>query len=315
MDWSTKEILITGGTGSLGKALIKLLCTEYNPRGIRVFSRDELKQWDLKRECKEKGFENVAFLLGDVRDKERMNMALRGVHIVINAAAMKQVGNCETNPNEAIKTNVGGAQNLLECSIENQVEKVMHVSTDKACAPVNLYGATKLCAEKLFVNGNVYTGWHGTKFSVCRYGNVIGSRGSVIPLFKQQAEEGKPLTITDKRMTRFFITLPQVARFLIKRCEEMEGGEIFVPKMRTLQMLKLAQMMSPDGKIKEIGIQEGEKLHECLITEEESQRVEECENHYVIKPYRVNKDTFCYTSNMEKTMYSEYELKQLMESL
>lgn len=312
MNWNDKEVLITGGTGSLGKTLINKLCQEYHPRGIRVYSRDELKQWELKKECKEKGFENIAFIPGDVRDKERLKMALKGVDIVINAAAMKQVGSCEENPIEAIKTNIIGCQNIMECSIENGVEKVMHVSTDKACLPVNLYGATKLCTEKLFVNGNVYTGGHGTKFSVCRYGNVLGSRGSVIPLWKKQKLEGNPITITDKRMTRFFITLDEVASFLLGRCEVMQGGEIFIPKMRTAKMIDIAEMIADGSDIIEIGMQDGEKLHECLISEEESRSVYEYANHFERKNFFSRLNSFSYTSNDTFLFLTKEELETMI---
>ena len=265
------EILITGGTGSLGKTLTNLLLEKYHPRGIRIFSRDELKQWEMKNELN-KIHPNapVSFLVGDIRDRKRLELATKGVDIIIHTAALKQVPSCEDNPLEAINTNVIGAQNVLYAALENKVEKVMAISTDKAVMPINLYGATKLCAEKLFIQGNTYSGNRIPHFSVCRYGNVIGSRGSVIPLFqKQYAETGK-VTITDKNMTRFWITLVQASNFILQAIEDMEGGEIFIPKMSSAAVATIAHAICPDAEIEIVGIRPGEKLHETLITKEES---------------------------------------------
>jgi len=271
MNWNEKEVLITGGTGSLGKALTKQLLNEYHPKGIRIFSRDELKQWEMKSAlAQEYKTLPVSFLVGDIRDRKRVELATKGVHIIIHAAALKQVPSCEDNPLEAINTNIIGAQNVLYAALENKVEKVMAINTDKAVMPINLYGATKLCAEKLFIQGNTYSGNRIPHFSVCRYGNVIGSRGSVIPLFqKQYAETGK-VTITDKNMTRFWITLVQASNFILQAIEDMEGGEIFIPKMSSAAVATIAHAICPDAEIEIVGIRPGEKLHETLITKEES---------------------------------------------
>lgn len=271
-----KEILITGGTGSLGKTLVKLLLTEHRPKGIRVFSRDELKQYHMANEMKAAGYVNkTAFLIGDVRDPARLRRAFKGVDIVIHTAAMKQVPACEDNPREAVQTNVLGSMNVMDAAIDCGVGRVMNVSTDKAVKPVNLYGATKMAAEKLIVDGNIYTGGRGTILSSCRYGNVLGSRGSVAHVFKSQADAGLPITITHKAMTRFWITLPRVARFLLDRVADMAGGEIFVPKMKSMGVYSMALAMttiSNIGKHSEfnvVGIRQGEKLHEALFAEED----------------------------------------------
>jgi UDP-N-acetylglucosamine 4,6-dehydratase len=290
-----KEILITGGTGSLGKTLTKLLITEHKPKGIRIFSRDELKQWSMRADLKS-AFPSapVAFLLGDVRDEKRLKRAFNGVDVVIHTAALKQVPACEEHPLEAVQTNILGASNVLSTAIDCGVERVMNVSTDKAVKPVNLYGATKMAAEKLFINGNVYTGGHKTKFACCRYGNVLGSRGSVAHVFKAQADSGEPITITHKSMTRFWITLPQVGRFLLARVADMTGGEVFVPKMKSMGIFQMACAMTMRGGYdlgnnhisppKEpafitTGIRQGEKLHESLFCEEEY--ICEYGDHYV----------------------------------
>ena len=293
-----KEILITGGTGSLGKQLLKLLMTEHKPKGIRILSRDELKQWQLRNDFKalltDPALPPVSFLIGDVRDAKRMHRACRGVDVLIHAAAMKQVPACEDNPLEAIKTNVDGAVNVLNAAIDCGVGRVMNVSTDKACKPVNLYGATKMAAEKLIVDGNIYAAGHGTILSSCRYGNVLGSRGSVAHVFKAQADAGLPITLTHSAMTRFWISLPTVARFLLSRIEIMQGGEIFVPKMKSMGVRDMAISMidpldSGSGwlihrvsqkpvEFVTTGIRQGEKLHECLFPEEDY--VYEYPDHY-----------------------------------
>jgi len=276
-----KEILITGGTGSLGKTLVKLLLTEHRPKGIRVFSRDELKQWQMRAEVEKFRSEYephnipvcpLAFLIGDVRDAGRLKRAFAGVDVVIHTAAMKQVPACEDNPKEAVLTNVHGALNVMDAAIDCGVGRVMNVSTDKAVKPVNLYGATKMAAEKLIVDGNVYAGGRGTILSSCRYGNVLGSRGSVAHVFKAQADAGLPITITHKAMTRFWITLPTVARFLLYMVGEMRGGEIFVPKMKSMSVYAMARAMGASETapgINVVGIRQGEKLHESLFPEED----------------------------------------------
>jgi len=265
-----KEILITGGTGSLAKALLKEL-ESHNPKGIRLFSRDELKQWELRQTVSEYK-NNISFLVGDIRDEKRIELACKGVDILIHTAALKQVPACEDNPLEAIQTNVIGSRNVFYAALENKVEKVMAISSDKAVYPINLYGATKMCMEKLFIQGNTYSGNRAPHFSCCRYGNVIGSRGSVIPLFKKQAETGV-LTITHKDMTRFWIRLGDVAKFILKAVCYMKGGEIFVPRMPSAKVIDIAygvmrNQTVPLGII-EIGIRPGEKMHETLVTEEE----------------------------------------------
>jgi len=271
MNWNEKEFLITGGTGSLGKTLTNLLLEKYCPRGIRIFSRDELKQWEMRNELSQRfNLLPVSFLVGDIRDRKRLELACKGVHIIIHAAALKQIGSCEDNPLEAINTNIIGAQNVLYAALENKVEKVIGISSDKSVYPINLYGATKLALERLFINANTYSGGRAPIFSCVRYGNVIGSRGSVIPLFKKQYAETGKITITDKSMTRFWITLDQVSHFILQAIEDMKGGEIFVPRMPSATVLEIATAICPDAKIEVVGIRPGEKLHETLITKEES---------------------------------------------
>jgi len=289
MDWKNKEILITGGTGSLGKAVTKRLLTECHPKGIRIYSRDELKQWEMRQiidqwECKG----NVSFLIGDVRDEKRLSLAMEGVNIVIHTAAMKQVPSCEENPIEAVKTNIQGSQNVITAAINSgTVERVMGISTDKACMPINLYGVTKAAMEKLFIHGNVYSKGKERipKISCCRYGNVIGSRGSVIPLFKEQAKTGT-ITVTDPDMTRFWITLPRVAKFIVDNLESMEGGEIFVPFMPSMSMFQIAEAIAPEANIKIIGVRKGEKMHEDLVSpfEKENTLFSEEEKKFTINP-------------------------------
>lgn len=282
INWKDTTVLITGGTGSLGRALTRLLLTSFKPKGIRIYSRDEWKQWNMRQEFD--GLPgNLSYLIGDVRDQTRLERAMEGTDLVFHAAAMKQVPACEYNPLEAVKTNVLGAQNVLDSALNTGVGRVMNVTTDKAVNPVNLYGATKLCAEKIFVHGNSYSGTRSTIFSCCRYGNVIGSRGSVVPLFRDQAQTGR-LTVTDIRMSRFWITLQRVTRFLVGCAEMMAGGEIFVPKMPSTAIVDLAKAIGPDCSIDVTGIRPGEKLHECLITVEESRHLIECEDMFIILP-------------------------------
>jgi UDP-N-acetylglucosamine 4,6-dehydratase len=281
MDWSTKVVLITGGTGSFGKKCTAILLKECSPRKIIIFSRDELKQHEMRNAL---DHPSLRFFIGDVRDRERLYRALEGVQIVIHAAALKQVPAAEYNPFEAVKTNVIGAQNLIDAAIDRGVERVLGLSTDKAVNPVNLYGATKLCAEKLLIQGNSYSGRHGTRFGCVRYGNVVASRGSVIPLFQKQAESGV-LTVTDKRMTRFWITLEQGVHLVLTAIERMSGGEIFVPKLPSMNILDLARALAPNARLETIGIRPGEKLHEVLIAEDEVRQVRETDNFYVILPH------------------------------
>lgn len=309
-----KEILITGGTGTLGKELLRQLTSDrkHQPKGIRIYSRDEYKQWVLQNELSKQNIDvPISFLLGDIRDKERLTVALKGVDVVFHTAAMKQVPACEYNPVEALMTNTIGAKNLLEAAIANDVEIVMNVSTDKAVYPVNFYGMTKGAAEKLLIHGNVYSPGK-TIFSCCRYGNVINSRGSVIPLFKEQAKAGE-ITITDGRMTRFFITIEEVASFIIKCSLRATGGEIFIPKMSTASIMTIASAVAPGAKIKEVGIRQGEKLHECLITEEESTRaIEEGEQFKIYPPWfpELRSERWTYTSEDKSRYLTDEDIRQ-----
>ena len=281
MDWNDKVILVTGGTGSFGKTFIEIMLAEYHPAKLIVFSRDELKQHEMRVA----GFDHpsLRYFIGDVRDLSRLKRAMNGVDIVIHAAALKQVPACEYNPMEAIKTNILGSSNVIEAALDAGVEKVMALSTDKAVSPINLYGATKLSAEKLFVQSNAYAAGTATHFSCVRYGNVVGSRGSVIPIFIKQRANGK-LTITDQRMTRFWLTLEQGVRFVIHCTEDMQGGEVFVPKIPSTRIVDLAKVIAPDAEIDVIGIRPGEKLHEVLINEDEARSTLEREDLYVVTP-------------------------------
>lgn len=264
MEWNS--VLITGGTGSFGKAFLRVMLDEYKPERLVIFSRDELKQHEMRMEGLDHS--SVRYFVGDVRDQERLKKAMRDVETVIHAAALKQVPACEYNPFEAVKTNILGAQNVIDAALYCGVWKVMALSTDKAVNPVNLYGATKLCAEKLFIHGNAYSGGEWPNFSCVRYGNVAGSRGSVLPLFLKQRETGQ-ITVTDRRMTRFWITLEQGVRFVIQCVERMQGGEVFVPKIPSMRIWDLAKAIAPDCEVEEIGIRPGEKLHEVLISQDE----------------------------------------------
>ncbi|MDY6865819.1 MAG: UDP-N-acetylglucosamine 4,6-dehydratase (inverting) [Halobacteriota archaeon] len=275
-----KTVLVTGGTGSFGKKFTEIVLEEHDPKSIRIYSRGELLQMEMKNRFDD---ERLRFLVGDVRDKDRLCRAMNGVDIVVHAAALKQVPTCEYNPIEAVRTNVDGSVNIVDTAIDNGIEKVMAISTDKAVHPVNLYGATKMVAEKLFVQGNAYTGTKGVRFSCVRYGNVVGSRGSVVPLFREQKKDGV-ITITDERMTRFWITLDQGVRFVINSIDRMKGGEIFVPKIPSMKVTDLANVIAPNTETRFIGIRPGEKLHEILLTEEEAMHTIEFDNYYIIEP-------------------------------
>ena len=281
MEWNKKVVLVTGGTGSFGKKLIKILVEEYHPAKIIVFSRDELKQHEMRTS----GYNHpsIRYFIGDVRDRERLSRAFYGVNIVVHAAALKQVPACEYNPMEAIKTNILGSSNVADAAIENGVEKVLALSTDKAVNPINLYGATKLAAEKLLIQSNAYAGGRNTRIACTRYGNVVGSRGSVVPLFILQRPSGR-LTITDERMTRFWISLEQGVRFVIRCIEQMQGGEVFVPKIPSMNMMDLARAVAPEARVDIIGIRPGEKLHETLISEDEARTTVELPDMYVVQP-------------------------------
>jgi len=281
MNWSEQVILVTGGTGSFGKKFIEIMLREYQPRKIIVFSRDELKQHEMRMA----GFNhpNLRYFIGDVRDRDRLRRAMHGVDIVVHAAALKQVPACEYNPMEAIKTNILGSANIIEAALDAGVKKVLALSTDKAVNPINLYGATKLAAEKLFVQSNAYAAGTATRYSCTRYGNVVGSRGSVVPVFLKQRATGR-LTITDPRMTRFWLSLEQGVRFVIRCIEQMEGGEVFVPKIPSTKITDLARAIAPEAKMEVIGIRPGEKLHEVLVNEDEARHTVELEDMFVILP-------------------------------
>jgi UDP-N-acetylglucosamine 4,6-dehydratase len=276
-------VLVTGGTGSFGRRFTELVLKKYDPRKLIIFSRDELKQHDMRQLYPDTGDSPMRYFIGDVRDRDRLQRAFSGVDIVIHAAALKQVPACEYNPFEAIQTNVMGAKNVIEAAIDQKIKKVLAISTDKAVNPSNLYGATKLCAEKMFVQANSYSGEGGTRFSCSRYGNVVGSRGSVIPVFREQQKTGT-ITVTDPRMTRFWLTLDQGIDFVIQSIERMHGGEIFVPKIPSMNIMDLAKVVAGDCAIREIGIRSGEKLHEVLISEDEARHTVELEDVYIIRP-------------------------------
>ncbi len=280
-----KTILVTGGTGSFGHHFVEYVLKHYNPKKIIIYSRDEYKQFIMNEKYKEYN-DILRFFIGDVRDEDRLKMAMKGSDYVIHAAALKQVPTCEYNPNEAIKTNINGAMNVINASLKAEVERVVALSTDKAVNPINLYGGTKLVSDKLFCAANAYSGSDGTTFSVVRYGNVAGSRGSVIPFFKHIIDEGgKKLPITDYRMTRFWISLEQGVELVIKALEEARGGETFISKIPSFKVTDLAEAMLPGCEKPEIGIREGEKLHEIMVTREDSLHTYEYEKHFIVYPH------------------------------
>jgi len=278
-----KTVLITGGTGSFGKKFTEIVLKECSPKKLIIFSRDELKQHEMRQVYPDTGDSPMRYFIGDVRDQERLYRAFNGVDIVVHAAALKQVPACEYNPFEAIQTNIMGAKNVIDAAINQRVSRVMAISTDKAVNPINLYGATKLCAEKIFIQANSYSGEPGPHFSCTRYGNVVGSRGSVIPLFLEQRKNGK-ITVTDPRMTRFWITLEQGVRFVIRCIEQMHGGEVFVPKSPSMNIIDLAKVVAPDCEVKHIGIRPGEKVHEVLVSEDEARHTVDLDDMYIIQP-------------------------------
>ncbi len=321
MNWQEKTILVTGGTGSFGKKFAETMLKHKHPKKLIVFSRDELKQHDMRTG----GFDHdsLRYFIGDVRDLNRLKRAMTDVDIVVHAAALKQVPACEYNPLEAVMTNVMGARNVIDASIDCGVTKVLALSTDKAVNPINLYGATKLVAEKLFVQANSYSGTKATRFSCVRYGNVVGSRGSVVPLFLQQKKSGR-ITITDSRMTRFWITLQGGVDFVIKNIERMTGGEIFVPKIPSMKIVDLAEAIAPDCKIDSIGIRPGEKLHEVLVSEDDVRNTVEFDDMYVIQPadpmwnfvsWKSEKklqDDFRFASNTNKDWLTVEQLREIV---
>lgn len=323
MTFSNKTILVTGGTGSFGKKFTEIALKEHNPKVIRIFSRGELMQQKMREQFND---ERLRFFIGDVRDRNRLCRAMNNVDIVVHAAALKQVPTCEYNPIEAIKTNIDGAINVIDAAIDNEVEKVMALSTDKAVYPINLYGATKLVAEKLFIQANSYRGKRKTIISCVRYGNVVGSRGSVIPLFKEQKKKGV-VTITDERMTRFWITQEQAIRFIIDCIEKMKGGEVFIPKIPSMKVNDLIDVIAPNAKREVIGIRPGEKINEVLLIGEEARHSKEFDSYFVIEPEYPfwSKDNlkggeslpggFRYTSGDNDWWLAKDDLKEMLKDL
>lgn len=281
--FNNADILITGGTGSFGKQCVAQILQRYKPKRLIVFSRDELKQFEMQQVFSSEKYDCMRYFIGDVRDKERLYRAFRGVDYIIHAAAMKQVPAAEYNPTECIRTNIYGAENIINVAADLGVKKVVALSTDKAASPINLYGATKLCSDKLFVAANAFTG-NATRYSVVRYGNVMGSRGSVIPFFIKKRDEGVLLPITDERMTRFWITLEQSVEMVLRSFEIATGGEIMVPKIPSMKVTDLAEAIAPGRETEVVGIRPGEKIHECMITKEDSTHTIDIGDYYVIKP-------------------------------
>ncbi len=322
-DLHDKVILITGGTGSLGTALVRRLLSDFSPRKVILFSRDEQKHFQLQQELPDR---RVRFFVGDVRDRQRLLRAFEGVGVVFHAAAMKHIPLAEYNPLEAIRTNIGGAENVIDAALERDVEHVIAISTDKAASPVNLYGATKLCMEKLFVAANSYRGAHGTAFSVVRYGNVVGSKGSVVPTFVKQREAGE-LTLTDPKMTRFWITMDQAIDLCLHALAHARGGEVFIPQIPASDLATLAEAVAPGCRQRIMGLRPGEKMHEALITQDEARQVIDCGRTYVIEPSfpwwggsehhkgtRVP-ESFSYTSENAPDRLPVGELRELLRRL
>ena len=281
MNWKGQSVLVTGGTGSFGRKFVEVMLADYRPEKVIVFSRDELKQHEMR----EAGLNDprLRYFIGDVRDLLRMRRAMEGIDVVVHAAALKQVPAAEYNPIEAIMTNIMGARNVIEAALDTKVKRVLAMSTDKAVNPINLYGATKLAAEKLIVQSNAYAGGKTTRFSCVRYGNVVGSRGSVIPVFQRQRKHGH-ITITDERMTRFWLSIDQGVRFTIRCIEQMQGGEVFVPKIPSTRIVDVARAVAPDAEVELIGIRPSEKMHEVLVSEDEARHTVELDDMYVVEP-------------------------------
>jgi UDP-N-acetylglucosamine 4,6-dehydratase len=298
INWNEQAVLVTGGTGSFGRKFVEIMLTQHRPRKLIVFSRDELKQFEMQEVFSPERYRNIRYFIGDVRDRDRLWRAFDEVDIVVHAAALKQVPAAEYNPLEAIRTNVLGAANIIEAALDRNVRLVLALSTDKAVNPINLYGATKLCSDKLIIAGNSYVGRQQTRLSVVRYGNVMGSRGSVIPFFLKRRASGR-LPITDERMTRFWITLEQGVKFVIQSLERMSGGEIYVPKIPSMRIMDLARALAPECKIDVVGIRPGEKLHEVMVTEDDARHTLEYDDHYTILPesYDGNRTAFVDAKN------------------
>jgi UDP-N-acetylglucosamine 4,6-dehydratase len=320
----SSSVLITGGTGTLGKSLVRTLLKDTNVRRVAIFSRDELKQMNMRAEFGED--ERLRWFLGDVRDLNRLKRAFHDVDFVIHAAALKQVDTGEYNPMEFIKTNVLGSQNVIDAAIETGVKRVVALSTDKASSPINLYGATKLTADKLFIAANNYGFKYGTTFSVVRYGNVMGSRGSVIPLFRSLASEGKPLPITDFRMTRFLISIEQAVSFVLESLEIMTGGELYVPRIPSMKIVDLAHAVSPGAQLEEIGMRPGEKLHEEMISQDDSRRTVKTPSRFIVMPVvsewgyvapagELMEEGLAYRSDSNSDWMTEEDLKHFISKL
>jgi UDP-N-acetylglucosamine 4,6-dehydratase len=323
VDWKSANVLLTGGTGSFGRQFVRTMLDRCHPRKLVIFSRDELKQHEMKVG----GFDHpsLRYQIGDVRDANRLHRAMQGIDVVVHAAALKQVPVCEYNPIEAVETNINGARHVIDAALDSGVKSIIALSSDKAAAPINLYGATKLVLEKLFVQANAYRGGGASRFSCVRYGNVVGSRGSVVPLFLQQRSTGT-VTVTDPRMTRFWLTLEQGVDFVIKCIERMHGGEVFIPKIPSMTIPDLVKVLAPECKVDVIGIRPGEKLHEVLITSEESRQVVELEDNYVIQPthpwWRSENwagkslpEGFAYASNTNTRWLTPAELSDMVRNV
>lgn len=319
--FSGSSVLITGGTGSFGRQFLNTLLEEHDPSRVVIFSRDELKQYEMRVAFGDD--HRVRYFIGDIRDRERLQMALRKIDFVIHAAALKQVDTAEYNPMEYVKTNVLGSENVIQASIAAGVKKVVALSTDKASSPVNLYGATKLTADKLFISSNHYAAGSDTIFSVVRYGNVMGSRGSVIPFFRELAQRDQPLPITDRRMTRFWITLPQAVDFVVSCFADMRGGELYVPRIPSMRVVDLAEAIAPGAPLVDIGIRPGEKLHEEMISTEDSRRTLRRADRYVVLPTLAEwgfhqpsgdpvEEGFSFTSNHNERWLDVEEIRRLI---
>ncbi len=323
-----KSILVTGGTGSFGQKFVETLLANYKPARVIIYSRDELKQFEMAQKFSPEKYENIRYFIGDVRDRDRLTLAMRNVDYVVHAAAMKQVPAAEYNPMECLKTNVNGAENIVSAAMANNVRKIIALSTDKAANPINLYGASKLASDKIFIAANNITGLTGPRCSVVRYGNVVGSRGSVIPFFENLINQGaKALPITDERMTRFWITLEQGVNFVLSSLEMMQGGEVFVPKIPSMKMTTLAKAMAPNLELKYVGIRPGEKLHEVMVPYDDGRNTIELPDRYIIEPafafwsdhkaqYKNAKpagEDFSYTSDNNTEWLDEAGLKAMLQ--
>ncbi|WP_148572838.1 UDP-N-acetylglucosamine 4,6-dehydratase (inverting) [Nocardioides caldifontis] len=322
---SGSNILVTGGTGSFGKAFIDHALKHLDPQRLIVFSRDELKQYEVRQRFGDDP--RLRWFIGDVREERRLHRAMHGVDYVVHAAALKQVDTAEYNPYEFVKTNVLGSQNVIEAAIDSGIKKVVALSTDKASSPINLYGATKLTADKLFVSGNHYAANYVTRFSVVRYGNVMGSRGSVIPFFRRLAAAGESLPITDLRCTRFFITLPEAVKFVVDSFDLMNGGELYVPRIPSMKIVDLAEAVAPGAPMHDVGLRPGEKLHEEMISPDEGRRVLRLADRYLVQPElgtfgfqapedaEAVEDGFVYRSDLNDQWYSQDQIRDLLDTL